>query len=199
MLCSSNVDDVANGSEAIALANEIATHFNESTLSIHSDLTVPAGGRKIISRGIATVRGALNLTHQNIETKVAVRCSFCVPVRWYENAPALRCTERWIRRPSDPLLRANWHVNDDDSLCYVLDPEWRDCLADIRAKNPELVIRSAAFYCVNSARWLVYRHLEGYRRNLKDWPSEEWPSWPHSIGGLRAYRAQKRYRRFFQR
>jgi len=70
--------------------------------------------------------------------------------------------------PVDPLLRANWHVNDDDSLCYALDPEWEDCLTDIRSKNPDLFIRSAAFYSVNSARWLLYRHLEGYRRNLED-------------------------------
>ena len=196
---SEKLDDAEKTSEAIALANEIATHFVASRLSIHPDTAVPPGGKKIISFGIATVRGKLNLSHQNIESKVAADCSLCVPLCWLLNAPALRCTANWIRRPIDPLLRANWHVNDDDSLCYVLDPEWKDCLTDIRSKNPVLIIRSAAFYCVNSARWLLYRHLEGYRRNLKDWPIKEWPCWPHSVGGLRAYRDRKRQRGIFRR
>jgi hypothetical protein len=185
------VDDVAKTSEAITLANEIATHFVASTLSIHPDAIVPPGGKKIVSHGVATVRGTLNLSHQNIDSKVIADCSFTVSLDWHRTAPALRCAADWIRRAVDPRLRANWHVNDDDSLCYVLDPEWEDCLADIRSKNSELVIRSAAFYCVNNARWLLYRHLEGYRRHLKDWPIKEWPCWPHAVGGLREYAARK--------
>jgi len=194
---SDRINDASKTSEAITLANEIATHFVAKTVSIHPDAVVPPGGKKIVSPGVATVRGTLNLSHQNIVSKVLTHCSFCVSLNWLRTAPAFRCAASWIRRPVDPLLRANWHVNDDNSLCYVLDPEWEDCLTDTRAKNSDLIIRSAAFYCVNSARWLLYRHLEGYRRNLRDWPIKEWPCWPHSIGGLRAYRAHRKSRRIF--
>ena len=192
------IDGAGRTSEAITLANEIATHFIESTLSIHPDGAIPLGATKIVSSGIATVRGKLNLSHQETESKVIVDCSFCVPLHWLRTAPALRCSARWIRRPNDRELRANWHINDDDSLCYVLNLEWKDCLADIHAKHPDLTVQCAAFYCVNNARWLLYRHLEGYRRRLKDWPPKEWPCWPHSVAGLRAYLAQRRHQHFKQ-
>src|SRR4051812_17875835 len=93
------IDDVARTSEAITLANEIATHFIESTLSIHLNGAVPLGAAKIVSSGIATVRGQLSLSHQEIESKVIAACSFCVPLDWLRTAPALRCSARWIRRP----------------------------------------------------------------------------------------------------
>lgn len=186
------IDDVARTSEAISLATEIATHFLESTVSVHADSIILDGLAKIVSRGVVTVRGKLNLSHQNIDTNVVVRCSFCVPSDWRRAAPALRCTEVWTRRPKEPRLRADWHVNDDESLCYVLNAEWRDCLADIDAKHgSELTTESAAFYCVNNARWLLYRHVEGYRRKLIDWP-KEWPYWPHYTAGLVEYAALKR-------
>jgi hypothetical protein len=186
------IDDVGKTSEAITFAQGVARHFLNNTLSIHSLENVTPGTSKIVSSGVATVRGRLNLSHQNIETKIIGNCSFCFLPNWRRSAPALRCNASWVRRPKDLKLRADWHINADESLCYVLDTEWEDCLADIEAKHGVgLTIESAAFYCVNSARWLLYRHLEGYRRKLIGWP-REWPYWPHYLAGLAEYAARKR-------
>jgi len=184
------IDRAGKISEAITLADAIGAHFPVRSLSIHTGCNV-SGTSKVLSTGIATVRGKLNLSHQNIVTTATADCSLCVPLDWPQTPPALRCTASWIRRPDDPTVRADWHVNQDNSLCYVLDREWYDCLADIQPKKPHLIIQCAAFYCVNNARWLLYRHLEGYRRRLKHWPAKEWICWSHSIAGLRAYLAQR--------
>jgi hypothetical protein len=90
----------------------------------------------------------------------------------------LRCAATWIRKPGG-LLTADWHVNSDDSLCYVLDREWADQVSAIEEEsNTEAAIAAAAFITINNARWLLYRHFQGYRRKLKKWPAE-WPQWEH--------------------
>jgi hypothetical protein len=178
-------------SEAITLAREVATHFIDHAISIHPMRQSLSGISNIVSAGVATIRGNLNLSHQDVETGAVASCSFCFPAMWRRWSPALRCSATWIRRPTDLNLRANWHVNSDESLCYVLDAEWRDCLADIEAKHGnELTIDAAAFYCVNNARWLLFRHLEGYRRKLNDWP-RDWPEWSHNLAGLHQYASRK--------
>jgi hypothetical protein len=193
------IDVIASTSEAINVAYEVAAHFANATISVHTDSVLTIGTDKIVSRGVATVRGKLNLSHQNIETNVVADCSLCVLCDWRRTAPALRCGARWIRRPEDSLLRADWHINSDESLCYVLDAEWRDCLADIEAKHgPDFTINAAALYCVNSARWLLYRHLQAYRRKLKKWP-KEWPQWPHYEAGVIEYIRQKRFNKHLPR
>lgn len=193
------IEGIASASEAINIAHEVAAHFVNATVSVHTDSTLTSGTCKIISRGVATVRGKLNLSHQNIETNAVADCSFCIARNWRRTPPALRCTASWIRHPEDSQLRADWHINTDESLCYVLGAEWQDCLADIEAKHGlDLMMHAAAFYCVNSARWLLYRHLQGYRRKLKRW-AKEWPYWPHYEAGLAEYTARKRLNRHLPR
>ena len=95
------IDDVARTSEAIAVAREVATHFLDHALSIHALRKPAPGTSKIISSGVATVRGRLGLSHQNIATNAVSRCSLTFLPNRRRVTPSLRCNAFWIRRPED--------------------------------------------------------------------------------------------------
>lgn len=73
----------------------------------------------------------------------------------------------------------------------MLDDQWLDAIADETKRHGEqAAMEFAAFYATNSARWLLYHHLEGYRRKLMTWPPD-WPQWPHFDAGKLAYQQWK--------
>jgi hypothetical protein len=75
-----------------------------------------------------------------------------------------------------------------------LNEEWFNQLQEIevhRGFGPALV--AAAFMAVNNARWLLYRHLEGYRRKQREWPPD-WPQWAHAEAGSIQYRNRSKWK-----
>lgn len=181
-------------SEAITFGTRLQSHLLGGKLAIHPHLAEGTSIPRLVSTGILTVHGLLNLSHQGVETDAAAYCRFTIRLAWRTQSPALRCSERWLRRPGGRLT-ADWHINSDDSLCYVLDLEWADQIAAIKMQHDaDGAMCAAAFIAVNNARWLLYRHLEGYRRKLIEWP-DEWPQWEHGIDGLRDYLRQRSLRR----
>ena len=76
----------------------------------------------------------------------------------------------------------------------MLNNQWADAIAEEEDKHgEEAAMEFAAYYAVNSARWLLYHHLEGYRRKLLKWPSD-WPQWPHFALGKMVYQQWKKRR-----
>ncbi len=178
--------------EAIQLATRMRRHLAKAKLAVHPDLEVTCSLRRLMSSGVVTIHGELNLSHQNIRTKVTAYCRFTLHPDWRNSPPAMRCTEQWIRRPGG-RISANWHVNSDDSLCYVLADEWSDQVHQSESRHStEAAIGTAAFIAANNGRWLLYRHLVGYREKLHDWP-DDWPQWPHAEAGVRAYHHQRQW------
>jgi len=185
------LDAAATISEAFTLGQEIHGHFVDGNVSFHPTIKPNRAVRRLASNGVATVWGQLNLSHQDIATRVNASCSLCIPSNWMERSPALRCLEIWIRGRERRDTRPEWHINDDDSFCYVLDAEWKELLDSVRSEHgPEAAMTAAAYYCINNVRWLLFRHLEGYRRKLRKWP-REWPQWAHYAAGLQDYLAQR--------
>lgn len=181
-------------SEAITFGTRLQSHLIHGKLAIHPHLARGTGLPRLASAGVLTVHGSLNLSHQDIETAAESYCRFTVGLSWRRESPTLRCSEKWLRRPGGRLT-ADWHINSDNSLCYVLDWEWADQLAAIEHQHgSERALFAAAFIAVNNARWLLYRHLEGYRRKLVDWPAE-WPQWGHGLEGLQDYVRERNRRR----
>jgi hypothetical protein len=179
--------------EAISFGTRLQKHLRAGQIAIHPHLAAETNLPRLASAGVLTIHGHLNLSHQDTKTAAEAYCRFTVQLDWREQCPALRCTEKWIRRPGGRLT-ADWHVNSDDSLCYILNPEWADQLASIERDNDtDAAITAAAFIAINNARWLLYRHLEGYRRKLIGWPAE-WPQWEHGLDGLRDYARERRAR-----
>jgi quinol monooxygenase YgiN len=172
--------------EATSLGKGIQSFFRAGQFAFHPHLAGETGLRLLASAGVLTIHGPLNLSHEGIETSIEAYCRITVRAAWRRQSPALRCVEKWIRRPGGSLT-ADWHVNSDESLCYVLDREWADQIKAIEDQyNAEAAIAAAAFITINNARWLLYRHLEGYRRKLRRWPPD-WPQWDHGFRGLMAY------------
>ena len=189
------VENTAKISRAITLGYEIRRHFVDGCVSAHAAVKPDRALARLVSPGIVTFRGHLNLTHQDIKTGAVAACSFSISLDWPARSPALRCEEKWIRGRTRSETRPSWHINADDSFCYVLDAEWADSILSVRQDYGwDAAVVVAGYYCVNNAKWLLYRHLEGYRRKLVEWP-KDWPQWPHYGAGLQAYLAERAYRR----
>lgn len=185
------IESAATNSEAIHLTQEIATHFVASEVAIHSPPALLHRGVFSLSTGGATVSGTLNLTHSDGSTTVAANCSIRVYPAWRKRAPVLRCSDKWVRGRERSETNPSWHVNSDGTLCYMLDDEWADVLAEVEDLHGlSATLATAAGYAINSARWLLYRHLQGYRRKLVSW-DPQWPQWPHYADGVWAYRREK--------
>ena len=178
--------------ESIKLALEVLSHFDSGAISIHPGLGTKVILNQTTSPGVTSVRGILNLSYDVIETKATVACAFFFPADWRIKPPHLRCTKKWLRT-SSITGNQDWHVNGDNTLCYVLGPQWADQIASIEQNNgADIALAVAAFHAVNNARWLLYHHFLGYRRKMTEWP-DEWPQWPHFESGLAAYeRVRKR-------
>lgn len=166
-------------SDALTLAFAV-----RRTLSKPAIFRVAEDGRTI------TVEGRLNLSHEGITTRAAALCTFVIPVAWKKKLPSVWCRERWRREPlSDGIPDADWHVFGDGSLCYELPHRWQDKIPEAeRVGGTPAALALAEDWMLNSVRWLLYRHLEAFRRKLARWDNERWPAWGHGYDGPREYR-----------
>lgn len=138
------------------------------------------------------VRGRLAIGTEAHPTRVTAECRFQVGDQWRDLPPRLWCDEKWIRRlPCGQAV--DWHIFPSGDLCYVLRPQWWETLAGIESEHgTDAAIVSAVQYALNSSRYLLFRHLLGYRRKLAGWPAD-WPQYPHRIeDARRLYERTKR-------
>jgi hypothetical protein len=139
----------------------------------------------------ATVVGDVNLSHGNLKTKVCANIRIVINCNWRKREPTVYSAPSWLNRQPGKL--EEWHIYHNYSLCWVLPQEWSDTIANWD-NNPSLskedVVGMSAGYLLNNVRYLLFRHYEGTRRKLVDWPTE-WDAWPHGKGGERAYIRQK--------
>ncbi len=176
--------------EVIRLGFSLQKYFADSKLAVHPELEFAKGLNGLMSPGVATVHGSLNLSHHEIVSSVSVQCRFTIKRNWRASPPTLRCTEPWLRRQGGRLT-TDWHIFDDGALCYTFPIQWLEQLAAIESKyGTEAATASAGFVAINSSRWLLYRHLQGYREQLVDWPVE-WPQWPHHELAIQEYRRSR--------
>lgn len=167
--------------ESIELAQKTLSYFVNGSFAIHPEL-----GFNIIlpmhtSPGVTSIRGVLNLSHHTTQTKATAECTFFFPAGWRYAPPHLRCTEKWIRTSSSHG-KVDWHIYPDNTLCYVIAPQWTDQIKAVETRyGTRSAIHAAAFHAINNARWLLYHHLLGYRQRLTDWP-KDWPQWSHRNG-----------------
>lgn len=122
------MDTEQSGMYALLVAERLAERLDCGSVVLHpygnDALDIPLSW---LPRGIATARGCLNLSHQDIETGVSAEVHICVPHDWHFYSPNVRAFTAWVRRL--PMGNPDWHFKRDKSLCYVLDPEWRDFIA----------------------------------------------------------------------
>jgi hypothetical protein len=177
--------------ELIGVGEQLRSQFVDGEIALHPDQAVLAPST-LISPGVLTVHGRLNLSHDGIRTSLNAHCRFTFSTEWRTQNPALRCGCRWVRlRHASKRLRADWHVYSDESLCYILPDEWADKLAEVEVHSGSAAaMATAAFLAANNARWLLYRHFEGYRRRLVEWPPD-WPQWAHGDAGVFDYRREQ--------
>lgn len=176
-------------SHVVPFANLLASHLSEGTVSIHRNSFVKPSLRPFTSQGLACVSGLLNLSYDNNHTSVNARCTFAIGANWHALRPALRCAETCVRGSNaDGTIDIDWHRYNDGSFCYMLNDQWCDSIQSEFHENGKVAAQEfAAFYAVNNARWLLYHHLEGYRRKLPTW-DDAWPQWQHGAEGRKEYR-----------
>lgn len=185
-------EELARQDGAWAFAKELTSHFQKFSLQLRHRAAVHYTMKPACS-GVAVIDGDLNLSHEDVRTRVSATCSLEVSENWANFGPSLRCTAPWIR--GQDVRDPDWHVNSDGSLCYVLGDQWRDAINYARQNIALSEVDSyAAFYAVNSAKWLLFRHLESYRMGITRW-SDHWPAWPHHEAGRRAYRQWRENRK----
>jgi hypothetical protein len=130
----------------------------------------------------ASFSGYLNLSHTNVESDVNAYCQFHVFCDWETQLPALFCHEPWVKKDWD------WHVGKDGNVCYELPLRWQDHIRKVRQEAGfVLAIGYAATWCLNSTRWLLYRHHFAYENSISVWP-KNWPAWRHNEDGISDYR-----------
>ena len=168
-------------SDALALAFSI-----RQALSGPASLFVEEDGTRI------TVEGRLNLSHEEIVTRAKALCTFIVPLAWRQIHPLVWCREPWRKLPlPGGVCNAEWHVLGQGNLCYELQHRWQDEIsAATLAGGSDAAVELAGDWVLNSVRWLLYRHLEAFRRNLSHWDSQ-WLAWRHYERGPRQYLQMK--------
>jgi hypothetical protein len=133
------------------------------------------------------VEGRLNLSHDEVKTSIAARCSFRFGADWITRLPVVSTSEPWLIRGG-----AEWHIFSDGNICYVYGPHWRDEVAAVLVEfDIEAAAAFAAAWCVRSTQWLLYRHHFAFEHGLKKWPIE-WPFWPHDYKARLEYEKLKR-------
>lgn len=173
-------------SEAVKLGQVMLSHFDKGSISVHPEFGSEVIFPHVTSPGVASIHGTLNLSHHETQTKATAKCSYFIPENWRTTPPHLRCREKWTRT-SERGGNPSWHINSDQTLCYVIAPQWADQIKEVEStRGTENAITVAAFHAINNSRWLLYHHLLGYRRNFDKWPAE-WPEWPHYMEGIKAY------------
>ena len=169
-------------SDALALAFSI-----RQALRGRASFFVEEDGTRI------TVEGRLNLSHEEIITRTAALCTFVVPMAWRRIQPLVWCRERWRKLPlPGGGCNAEWHVLGQGNLCYELQHRWQDKISAAElAGGSGAAVELAGDWVLNSVRWLLYRHLEAFRRDLPRWENAQWPAWRHYERGPRQYRQMK--------
>src|SRR5687768_2356224 len=95
--------------EVIRLGFSLRRYFENSKFALHPELEFARVLNGLMSAGVATVHGRLNLSHQEISSSVSVQCRFTIKRNWRARPPALRCTEPWLRRQGG-TLNTDWHI-----------------------------------------------------------------------------------------
>lgn len=121
-----------------------------------------------------SIRGRLNLSHQEYRTKKAALCTFEVDHTWTEIPPRVICHEPWIKR-GDP----DWHIHYDGELCFELPIRWKRQVTEIVELHTDgTAAEYACNWLLNSARSLLSRHLFASRNAIARWPTA-WEYWAH--------------------
>lgn len=167
--------------EATVFAERLAGRFDGGSVAYHPKIEderdVPVCW---LPRGVATARGRLNLSHQEIVTNLSSEVHICVRRNWQNQCPCVRAFAPWVRRL--PMGDPDWHFKRDGSLCYVLNREWEDFIASVDIRYGHgAAIDAAVEFCLNNTRWLLYKYVEAARRNLQRW-DPAWKAWGHRTG-----------------
>lgn len=129
------------------------------------------------------VRGKVNLSHDGIITQKNAFCTFTVFANWAQRLPIVHCQEPWIIKDSD------WHVGDAGWVCYELPERWVAEVEKVAQTEGQIsASRYAVTWCVESVKWLLYRHYYASTVGLRKWP-EGWPQWRHGAKGRGDYLA----------
>jgi hypothetical protein len=136
--------------------------------------------------GMGVVTGLLNLSHDEITTSVSARCSFQFASDWPTHVPVVSTSEPWLIRDTE------WHAYSDGSLCYIYHKEWEDDVPPLVSTHDiGVAAEFAAYWCIRSVRWLLYRHHFAFEHGIKKWPAQ-WPFWPHGEKADREYQKLNR-------
>jgi hypothetical protein len=147
--------------------------------------TLTASTVKFDDAGRVILRGHMNLSHDGIETEVAVPCEFHIPPNWKFSGPRVFSSAKFVRR------NINWHVYKTprwegqtawSEVCWGLGDQWQDNIAAIHA--PEIRVMWAAQFLIRSAKSLFYRHMLACQLGILEWT---WPAWDHGHLGKNQY------------
>ncbi len=117
------------------------------------------------------------------ESKTKANCTVIFATEWRETPPTIFCHDVWLRRESD------WHVNKSGDLCWVLKDEWAKRLKEVASRHDIVgVVDYAREYLVRNTRWLLQRHWQGYRENIKKW---KWIQWNHGRDGANEFHEEE--------
>jgi hypothetical protein len=137
------------------------------------------------------VNGKLSLNVGDIPMETYASCSISAMPNWRSENPATRCFSAWSLALQRSQTARDWHFNQDGTLCYVLQKEWKEFLSCPEVKGSGEAIEIAACFCLRNLRYLLVRQLIGYRNGLKTW-SPEWSQWSHGRQGLNEYHQETR-------
>jgi hypothetical protein len=110
------------------------------------------------------------------ESKTKANCTVFFTTDWMNTPPQIFCHDVWLRREQD------WHTNAEGNLCYVLKAQWAKRLQEVSTRHDIVgVVDYARRYLARNTRWLLQRHFQGYRENIKVW---QWVGWGHGTAGI---------------
>jgi hypothetical protein len=155
-------------------------------LRIHEQLVVREFLIQDQNKLSIVVKGRLGLSHDDIATPTTAHCTFIVDREWLATPPQVICAENWVIKG-----QPDWHVSRGGTLCFELDVNWRDLVGQVSEESGlGVAAEFATGWCLNSARWLLYRHSLASQLGLKKWP-RSWPYWSHGEMGRREYEKMK--------
>lgn len=127
------------------------------------------------------LQGALPLaTFDSLRVPVAIR----VNPDWWNQPPDVICTEFWVRKEAD------WHVNDNGTLCWVLGNQWRDTISIFDQKSSSSgVCDAASFFLIRNVTYLLNCHRMGHEKAARDW-DPSWSAFLHGSLGVDQYKLE---------
>jgi len=158
-------------------------------LRIHCELDQPRSIALDERQLTASIKGKLNLSHDDVTTRVAASCRFTITPDWLSELPYVAADDPWVIRGN-----ADWHTYPDGSLCFEFDERWSDVISDIATlEGLGVAAEFAKTWCLRSTRWLLWKHLVAHREGIVVWP-KEWKFWPHGRAAARQRYSQLRAR-----